>query len=148
MSAPGASHTIPPMLPHVAPYCPFTKLLLFAMRRMAAGGIDDAFAANALIGGFGVNFRRPLVLLRALMAEVSRVSARKLLVAPCCCGRMTDDEARLIAIVAGANRTPTGAALMLGDLLGVRTGLGVLTSAQAVSAAFADLGMPLSPFED
>jgi hypothetical protein len=136
------------MLPHAAPGCPFTKLLLFAMRRMAAGGIDDAFAANALIAGFGINFRRPLVLLRALMAEVSRASSRKLLVAPCCCPRMTDDEARLIAIVAGANALPTGAAVMLGDLLGVRAGLGVLTSAQAVSSAFADLGMPLAPFED
>lgn len=148
MPAHSLSQPAPAMLPHVAPDCPYTRLLLFAMRRMAAGGINDAHAAHALLGGFGLNFRRPLILLRAMMAEISRVSARKLTVAPCCCARMTDDEARMLAIVAGANSTPTGAALMLGDLLGIRSSLGVLTSAQAVNVAFADLGMPLERFDE
>ena len=137
-----------PMLPHGAPDCPYARLLLFGVRRMAAAGLNDAHAAHALFAGFGVNFRRPLVLLRALMAEISRVSTRSLLIAPCCCGRMTDDEARLLAVIAGANTTPAGAARMLGDLLHVHSSLGVLTSAQAVEACFADLGMPLSPSGD
>lgn len=137
----------PAMLPHIAPECPYTRLLLFGVRRIAAGGLNDAYAVNALLGGFGINFRRPLVLLRALMAEISRVSTRKLLVAPCCCGRMTDDEAQLLAAIAGANTAPHGAALMLADLLKIRSSLGVLTSAQAVEVCFADLGMPLSPVE-
>ena len=138
----------PAILPHSSPDCPYSRLLLFAMRRMAAGGLNDAHAAHALIAGFGINFRRPLVLLRALMAEMSRVSGKTLLIAPCCCGRMTDDEARMIAAISGSNDSPAAAARMLGVLLNIETPLGVLTSAQAVESCFADLGMPLSPIED
>src|SRR5881628_304358 len=83
----------PELLPHAAPAHPYRRLLLFAVRRMAAGGIADAHAAYALFTGFGLGYRRPLILLRALMAEVSRVSAAQLKVAPCCCARMTRDEA-------------------------------------------------------
>lgn len=135
------------LLPHIAPQCPYTRLLLFGVRRIAAGGLNDAFAVNALLGGFGIHFRRPLVLLRALMAEVSRVSTKKLLVAPCCCGRMTDDEAALLTAIGCANVAPHGAAMILAELLDIRSALGVLTSAQAVEACFADLGMPLAPLE-
>ena len=148
MTVPAPAQPTRALLPHTVPPGSFEQLLLFAVRRMAAGGLNDAHAAHALFSGFGLHFRRPLVLLRALMAEVSRVSARKLTVAPCCCKRMTDDEARLIAIIAGSNTAPAGAAMMLGDLLKVRNALGVLTSAQAVEICFADLGMPLAPIED
>lgn len=136
------------ILPDVAPSCPYNRLLLFSIRRMAAGGLDDAFATHALFAGFGINFRRPLILLRALMAETSRVSTTKLMVAPCCCGRMTADEARIVAAVAGSLANPRASADSFATLLHVRSALGVLTSAQAVAAAFADLGMPLSPVED
>lgn len=135
------------MLPHGMTGSPYARLLLFAVRRMAAGGIDDAHAAHALFAGFGIHFRRPLVLLRAMMAEISRVASTQLVVAPCCCARMTDDEARLIAAVAGALDRPRAAARMLDRLLHVRCSLGVLASAQAVASSFADLGMPLAPFE-
>ena len=81
------------LLPHAAPASPYRRLLLFAIRRMAAGGIADAHAAHALFTGFGIGYRRPLILLRALMAEVSRVSTTRLSVAPCCCVRMTRDDA-------------------------------------------------------
>nr|WP_294391887.1 DUF6628 family protein [uncultured Sphingomonas sp.] len=111
---------------------------------MAAGGINDAHAAHALFTGFGLSYRRPLVLLRALMAELSRVSTRKLTVAPCCCPRMTDDEALLLDVMASASSDADGAHRALTRLLHVRTCLGVLGSAQAVDAAFTDCGMPLS----
>jgi len=55
---------------------------------MGATGLNDASAASAFIGLFGLSYRRPLVLVRALMAETARVSARTISLAPCCRGRM------------------------------------------------------------
>jgi hypothetical protein len=81
--------TIETLLPRPLPSEGSARLLLFGFRRLATHGLQDAHAANAMIGGFGLGFRRPLILLRALMAELSRVSNRKIVVAPCCCLRMT-----------------------------------------------------------
>jgi hypothetical protein len=136
------------LLPCAAPASPYRRLLLFAVRRMAAGGIDDAHAAHAIFTGFGIGYRRPLVLLRALMAEVSRVSAVRLRVAPCCCPRMTGDEALLLDAVGAAPGDGPGAHRGFARLLRVRDCLGVLTSAQAVAGAFADLGMPLGDSDE
>ena len=133
----------PTLLPHAAPVSPYRRLLLFAIRRMAAGGISDAHAAHAIFTGFGLGYRRPLVLLRALMAELSRVSAAQMKVAPCCCPRMTRDEAMLLDLIAEAPSQPSQVHQALGDLLHVRACLGALGSAEAVANAFADLGMPL-----
>lgn len=132
------------LLPHAVPANPYRRLLLFAVRRMASGGITDAHAAHALFTGFGLSYRRPLVLLRALMAELSRVSARSLRVAPCCCPRMTDDEAALIELIAlSADRAET-VHDRFATLLHLRNCVSVASSAQAVALAFMDLGMPLS----
>jgi len=134
----------PTLLPHAAPASPYRRLLLFAIRRMAAGGIADAHAAHAIFTGFGLGYRRPLVLLRALMAELSRVSTAKLTVAPCCCPRMTRDEAMLLDLIAEAPFQPDQVHAAMTGLLHVRSCLGALTSAEAVAAAFTDLGMPLN----
>lgn len=138
-----ASADITSLLPAPLPDCYNSRILLFAIRRMAAHGLNDAHAAHALFGWFGLGFRRPLVLLRALMAEVSRVSSRRLAVAPCCCRRMTHAEATLI----GAIRQALAAAAATHDSLRALTGthhcLGALSSAQALAQAFADLGRPL-----
>jgi hypothetical protein len=131
------------ILPRRGPTEPSQRLLLFALRRIAAGGLNDAHAANAMLGMFGLSFRRPLVLLRALMAEMSRVSNRKVLVAPCCCPRMTGAEGVLLAAVMSAVSDPHGAHEALGQLLGVENCLGALSSAQALGQAFEDLGRPL-----
>ncbi len=132
------------LLPHTAPASPYARLLLFGIRRMAAGGIDDAHAAHAFFTGFGLGYRRPLILTRALMAEVSRVSAIKLVVAPCCCPRVSVAEHELLRIVATATADPQGAHDALAGLLKVRDCLGLVTSAQAVAASFSDQGMPLN----
>ena len=134
----------PNLLPHAAPASPYRRLLLFAIRRMAVGGIADAHAAHAIFTGFGLGYRRPLILLRALMAEVSRVSAVQIKVAPCCCPRMTTDEAMLLDLIGQAPASPADVHHALGDLLHVRACLGVLASAEAVANAFSDLGMPLT----
>ena len=134
----------PALLPHAAPASPYRRLLLFAIRRMAAGGIADAHAAHAIFTGFGLGYRRPLVLLRALMAELSRVSSAQLKVAPCCCPRMTSDEAMLVDLIAEAPLRPSEVHQALRDLLHVKACPGALSSAEAVASAFADLGMPLT----
>lgn len=135
------------LLPYSRPRSAQGRLLLYAVRRIAAGGLDDAQAASALLMHFGLGFRRPLILLRALMAEMSRVSRRTLSLAPCCCPRLTRDEAILLAVVESALDDTRGAHARLGAMLGQGVGalgcLGALTSAQALASAFADLGWPL-----
>ena len=135
---------MPTHLTQPAPDCPYAALLLFTMRRMAAGGLDDAYAAHALLTGYGVGFRRPLVLLRAFMAEAARVSSVRIAVAPCCCRRMTAAEAVLLGALAAATARPHETHEALRRLLGVRSCLGLVTSAQAVGTAFADMGTPLA----
>ena len=131
------------MVPHRAPESAYARLLLYGIRRLAAGGLADAHAAHAFVAGFGIGFRRPLVMLRAFMAEATRVSTVKLVVAPCCCGRMTNDEQVLIEAVTVAIDDPARTHARLSALLHVRSCLGVVTSAQAVASSFADQGMPL-----
>ena len=132
------------MLPHPIPADDRARLLLFVIRRMAAGGLNDAHAAAALLGVFGKSYRRPLVLLRALMAELARAAERPIVVAPCCCPRMTENEATLLSAVTEAESSPRTARARLGGLLPGARSLGALSSAQAVNRAFADLGRPLA----
>lgn len=120
-----------------------SRLLLFAVRRMGVAGIQDAHAAHALIGAFSLFYRRPLVLTRALVAELSRVSTRSILIAPMCCVRMTAAESVLLRAVGAACETPHAAHDLLSRLCGISTCLGLLSSAQAVAQAFADLGRPI-----
>lgn len=131
------------ILPYHAPACASRRLLLFGIRRMASHGLNDAHAASAMIGGFGIGFRRPLVLTRALMAEISRTSAVRLAVAPCCCPRMTGAEAVLLSAVVEARSRPRDMHDALAGALGIRDALGPLITAQALGQAFEDLGRPL-----
>jgi hypothetical protein len=120
------------------------QVLLFTIRRMAMFGLDDAHAAHAVFTHFGLRHRRPLVLIRALMAEIARAAQRTVLVAPCCCMRMTGDEARLIEAIETANSDGARSSGAFSELMGTRHTLGVLVTAQAVSQSFFDLGRPLS----
>jgi hypothetical protein len=120
------------------------RLFLFALRRMAAAGVNDAHAANALLGAFGKSYRRPLVLMRAMMLEMARASSRRILVAPCCCVRLTGDEAQLMQAAAGAIDDAPAAYAQMAALLATDGALGALTCVQAVAQAFSDLGRPLT----
>jgi hypothetical protein len=135
--------TSPLDLPRPIPGGYGNRLFLFAVRRMATAGVNDAHAANAMLGAFGRSYRRPLVLMRAMMLELARVSSRKILVAPCCCARMTADEARLMQATGQALREPNSAYDELSVLLGNDHALGALTCLQAVAQAHNDLGRPL-----
>jgi hypothetical protein len=131
------------LLPRPAPILPDQRLLLYALRRMGAHGLSDAHAANALLGTFGRGYRRPLILLRAFMAESSRTAKVTIRIAACCCGRMTRDEAMLIDTLILAVNDPHAAHQSLAKCLGTADCIGALTSAQALNQAFADLGRPL-----
>lgn len=132
------------LLPHALPECENARVALFAMRRMGANGLADARAAHTLFTAFGQSFRRPLVLLRALMADLACSAAGTIAIAPCCCARMTPAEAAMLAILARIETAPDAARLLMSDLLGVRRVDGVLASAAAVAAAFADEGRPVT----
>jgi hypothetical protein len=132
-------HDFATVLPHGAPAEGRSRLLLLAIRRMAAHGLDDAHAAHACLTGFGLGYRRPMILLRALMAEISRASERKILVAPCCCPRMTRDEAALLYAIETAPADRFKAHGALESLLGTPLCLGALTSAEALGEAVLEL---------
>jgi hypothetical protein len=132
------------VLPHALPGCPNARVALFAMRRIGGHGLADARAAHALFTAFGEGFRRPLMLIRALMADMAASAAGPIAIAPCCCAQMTHAEAALLTILARVELYPETARLLLSDLLGVRAVDGVLASAAAVAMAFADEGRPVS----
>lgn len=122
---------------------PAQRLLLFAFRQIGANGLDDACAAHAFVTAFGKDFRRPLILLRTLMMELSTAATRPIQIAPWCCSRVTPDEGALIAVLQKSLTCEASANLLLSDMLGVRDAAGPLATATALAIAFADMGMPL-----
>ncbi|MFZ2996216.1 DUF6628 family protein [Sphingobium sp.] len=140
--------TSPLDLPRPIPGGYGNRLFLFVMRRMASAGVNDAHAANAMLGAFGRSYRRPLVLMRAMMLELARASSRKILVAPCCCARMTSDEALMMQATSDALHDPTTAFEQVSQLLGNDHALGALTCLQAVAQAHHDLGRPLDLYAE
>ena len=141
MTAP-ATHAL---LPHAAPASPHLRLVLYAIRRMAAGGIGDAHAASAFLFAFSVQYRRPLVLVRTLMAEISRAAATRLAIAPCCCPRMTASEQALLQGIGTVLVRPEEAHGVLARALGVDSCIDVLRTSEAVASCFNDLGRRLRP---
>lgn len=130
-------------LPHAMPPCRNAQVALFALRRMGAFGLADAHVAHAFVGSFGESFRRPLILMRVLMAELAETATLPIAIAPCCCGRVTPAEQALLTVLSRADTAPDTARLLLADLLGNRRIDGVLASASAVAQAFADAGRPI-----
>lgn len=135
--------TLADALPELQPEDAGARLLLFGVRQMGRHGVDDACAAHAFVTAFGKDFRRPLVLLRALMTEMARASTTPIPIAPWCCARMTGTEAALLAVLGHARSNPATAGYLLADMLGVRQASSVLATATALSNAFADLGLTL-----
>lgn len=140
---PASSETSSSSLPFAAPMEPNRRLLLYCLRRMGAHGLNDAQAAQAMLAAFGMGYRRPLIMLRVFVQESASMAGRKISITGCCCMRMTMDEARLIEAITTADSDVPGAALLLRHAMGTEQPLGALCAAQAVQAAFADLGRPL-----
>ncbi|MGN6820519.1 MAG: DUF6628 family protein, partial [Sphingomonas sp.] len=61
-------------LPHPLPGTTAARILLLAVRRMGAHGLNDAVATSAFLSAFGQGFQRPLLLARAFMAELAATS--------------------------------------------------------------------------
>jgi hypothetical protein len=135
--APRSRHLLP------APEGEAARLTLHALRRMVSDGITDAWAAQAMIATFGAGFRRPLVLLRAVVLELSHDTARKITLAPACCRRMTRDEARILAVLRHAPADEPRARRHLARLTGTAQAPRALCTAAAYGWALRDLGAPL-----
>jgi hypothetical protein len=131
------------LLPYITPDTGGARLFLHGVRLMGVGGLNDAHAACMMIGAFGLSFRRPLVLLRALMAELARGSSRTIMIAPNCCARMTMAESMLLDAVARAQEKPALAHDIFRRLCGIDEASAMLSGAQALAQAFADLGRPI-----
>lgn len=135
--------TLSATLPRLQPEDPAQRLLLFGFRQIGANGLDDACTAHAFVTAFGKDFRRPLILLRTLMMELSAASTRPIQIAPWCCARITPAEGALLAVLIKCMTNERAAGLLLADMIGVREASGPLATATALAIAFADLGMPL-----
>lgn len=122
-----------------------TQLFLFVTRRMALCGIDDAMAASALMARFGAAYRRPLVLMRALLLELSRASQRKISLSAPCCVRRTDDENAMLRALTHGEGDSRACHAQTCRLLGLTSAIGATTCFQAVGQCFADLGAPFRP---
>lgn len=138
------STTLETLMPHAAPVDRTGRTLLLAMRRIAAGGLDDAHAAAAMLGTFGMGYRRPLMFLRVLMKEVSRISQQQISIAPCCCRRMTEGEAAFLLIIEGSSANPDSARTTLTRITGTFDTLAAISVAQALADSLDDIGRPFS----
>ncbi|MGE4429924.1 MAG: DUF6628 family protein [Sphingobium sp.] len=118
-------------------------MFLKTARLMAIGGANDARAASVMMGWFGRNYRRPLVLMRALMLELARVSQRRIQLAPPCSARLTRDEATMLRALGYEEWQMERCHGDACALLDVDNALGAATCFQAVAACFEDLGAPL-----
>ena len=132
------------LLPLPAPTIRDERLILFIVRRLAAHGIDDAHAANAMLCSFRMSYRRPLLLIRAFMLELARASQRSITVAPCCAARMTIDEGRIMAVLTEAGSDHKSAARHLKHVTAEAGIFPALSAAMALSDALTDLGRPLA----
>jgi hypothetical protein len=141
---PDESLTIAKLLPHFAPEPSPARNILTAIRLMASGGTDDAHAANTMIMTCGMGYQKPLIFLRILMEEVSRVARHPIAVAPCCCPRMTEGEAAFLEAIETASDATPNARAALTRLTGTLDHLPALFVAQGLALAMADLGCPVS----
>jgi hypothetical protein len=105
MTMPGGACLLPLPLPAGR----IERSVLFAVRRMAAHGVRDVSAAWLILDLFSTGFRRPLVLLRAFMLELSHTATASIRVAPCCATRMTEHEGLILLTLFGAADDMTAA---------------------------------------
>lgn len=118
------------------PRDPRPHLALQVIRRMGAHGIKDAGAAQAMMAAFGIGWRKPWLLAQTMMLDLSRAATHPITIAPCCCGRMTTDEAQLLRVIACASSDPDRALHLLADMAGARDMHGLLATITAFAEAF------------
>ena len=114
MTMPGGGCLLPLPLPEDR----IERSVLFAVRRMAAHGVRDVSAAWLILDLFSTGFRRPLVLLRAFMLELSHAATAPIRMAPCCAPRMTEHEGLIMLALFGAAGDTASAEDALAQLTG------------------------------
>jgi hypothetical protein len=135
--------TLQDLIPYAAPTDKVARTLLVAIRRLAIGGLTDALAISIFMAEFGIAYRRPLMFLRVLLGEVSRIADRQIHIAPCCCSRMTAGEAALLALIDNARDHPQRARSVLARLAGTLDCLSAISVAYALADALDDIGHSL-----
>jgi len=131
------------LLPAPLPQDRGGRLLLLALRRMGAHGLHDAATAQHYLAALGQHFRRPLLMTRIAVHEVSAAAMTPIQIAPCCCPRLTAAESGLLGAAASALANPDRARLLLGDLLATRHPDGALAALTAAATAYRDCGLPI-----
>lgn len=131
------------LIPYRSPTEPVARVMLTAFRRLAAAGLHDAHATNILISHFGMAYHRPMMFLRVLVAELSRIAQRQIHIAPCCCTRMTTGEAAFLTAIQTAREQPGSARATLARMTASLDCLPALSVAQALADALDDIGRPL-----
>lgn len=116
-----------------------------AARRMGAQGLHDAATAAMFVARLGIGFPRPLVLMRTFMFELASASRRRIVLAPCCALRMTEDENSIIATLTWAREAPEISATMLEALTASADIAVPLTCAAAYAEALCAIGRPIIP---
>lgn len=125
----------PPALPLPLPEEAALRIALVLIRRMVRHGLGDSRATLLAIDVFGAGFRKPLLLVRCLVFELSRASRRRLRIAPCCAMGMTLDEGLIVALMRGEGLAPYAA------LTDDATCTAPLSSAEALGAELAACGL-------
>jgi len=100
------------------PRDPRERLLMLAVRRTATLGLRDAAAALMMLQLYGANFRRPLVLLRAFVLELSLAAQGPIRFARCCSPSMTVDESEILKVLTEVDGRPELARNALFNLTG------------------------------
>ena len=98
-----------PCLPLPMPLARASQIALIVMRKMVRHGLHDSSVVMLAMAQFGPDFRKPLVLMRALVVELAEASQRRIAIAPCCALGMTRDEGLLLDLVQGAGLAPYAA---------------------------------------
>lgn len=128
------------MLPHVAPASGDGRTLLFAIRRMAMHGMDDAFAVNTMMAAYGMRYRKPLLLLRTMLIDIARNARGNIVVTPCCAPRMTAHEHAILSAIGDPDR----AIAHLSPLIDTERASTTQATVSALSESLTALGRPFS----
>lgn len=119
------------------------RLMVLAMRRMGANGVNDAAIAHHFLVAFGARFRRPLLMTRVVVHDLSLAARAPIAIAPCCCPRMTAAEAVMVDAAANVFRAPEKTRLLVGDLIDARHPDAVVAAIAAMAGAYLDAGLPI-----
>jgi hypothetical protein len=138
-----AARSYAELAPHPLPSAYWSRVVLVAVRRMAIHGLYDASASLLMMRELGLHFRKPLLMLRVLMLEISHMARTPVAVAPCCALRMTAHEQDILRALSAALQDPALAEHALLRLTSGAPTAGLLATTTVAAQALAEAGRPL-----